>query len=69
MLGTIEIPVALAHFRLPPAVQSRLQHLLDRQDMGEQLAPQEREEAEGLVQLVEFLSLLNLRATRTELEN
>jgi hypothetical protein len=68
MIDTIEIPLSLAHLRLPPAVQSRLHHLLDRQDMGEPLQPEEREEAEGLVALAEFLSLLNLRATRTELE-
>jgi hypothetical protein len=68
MLDTIEIPLSLAHFRLPPAVQSRLQHLLDRQDRGEPLQPEEWKEAEGLVELAEFLSLLNLRASRTEIE-
>lgn len=68
MLQTIEIPVSLAHFRLPDAVQARLQLLLDRQDMGEPLKAEEREEAEGLVELAEFLSLLNLRADRAELE-
>ena len=68
MLDTIQIPLALAHFRLPPVVQSRLQYLLDRQDSGESLQSAEREEAEGLVELAEFLSLLNLRAARTEIE-
>jgi hypothetical protein len=66
MLQTVEIPLSLAHFRLPDAVHSRLQYLLDRQDSGEQLQPAEREEAEGLVELAEFLSLLNLRADRAE---
>ncbi len=66
MLQTIEIPLSLAHFRLPAAVQERLQHLLDRQDVGEPLQPAEREEAEGLVELAEFLSLLNLRAAHAE---
>jgi hypothetical protein len=61
MVETIEIPTELARFELPPAVQKRLQNLLDKQDAGEQLAPQEREEAEGLVELAEFLSLLHLR--------
>ena len=69
MLKTIEIPVNLAHFRLPDAVQARLQYLLDQQDSGKKLTAEERREAEGLVQLAEFLSLLNLRAARMELEN
>ncbi len=63
---TIEIPAELAQFRLPPAVQARLQDLLDRQDDGETLTPAERQEAEGLVELTEFLSLLHLRAQRTD---
>ena len=64
MLGTIEIPRELVHFQLPQAVNARLQHLLDRQDAGETLTPEERNEAEGLVELAEFLSLLNLQAQR-----
>jgi len=62
MLKTIEIPVELAHFQLPDAVQARLQFLLDQQDAGHTLTTEERNEAEGLVELAEFLSLLNLRA-------
>ncbi|CAN1209168.1 hypothetical protein TUMEXPCC7403_03030 [Tumidithrix helvetica PCC 7403] len=58
----IEIPVELTHFRLPEAVQFRLQLLLDRQDAGERLSLLERQEAEGLVELAEFLSLLQLRS-------
>lgn len=69
MLKTIEIPVTLAQFRLPDAVQERLQYLLDRQDSGKMLTPKERREAEGLVQLADFFSLLNLRATRIDIEN
>lgn len=69
MLKTVEIPVTLAHFRLPDAVQERLQYLLDQQDSGKTLTPQERREAEGLVQLAEFFSLLNLRAARVDIEN
>lgn len=52
----------LAQFELPLAVQKRLQTLLDRQDQGEKLTRSEREEAEGLVELAEFLSLLKLRS-------
>ena len=66
MVETIEIPVELAHFQLPQAVQERLQLLLDRQDAGGMLTDTERREAEGLVELAEFFSLLHLRAIRTE---
>jgi len=64
MTGTIEIPAELAYFQLPKAVQARLQFLLDRQDAGETLTPSERQEAEGLVDLADFLSLLHLRSQR-----
>jgi len=60
----VEIPFELTRFELPPAVQSRLQLLLDRQDQGYPLSQAEREEAKGLVELAEFLSLLQLRSTR-----
>ena len=60
----IEIPIELTQFQLPQAVQSRLQFLLDRQDSGHTLSQAERQEAEGLVELAEFLSLLRLRSTR-----
>jgi hypothetical protein len=60
----VDLPADLSRFRLPPAVAARLQTLLDRQDSGQPLTPQEREEAEGLVELSEFLSLLRLRAER-----
>lgn len=60
----VEIPIELARFHLPQAVHARLQFLLDRQDEGYTLSQAERQEAEGLVELVEFLSLLRLRSTR-----
>lgn len=62
MLTTIEVPSELARFELPEAVQARLQWLLDRQDSGIGLSPEERREAEGLVELAELLSLLRLRS-------
>ena len=46
------------------AVANRLQALLDRQDSGQPLSASERDEAEGLVNLAEFLTLLRLRAER-----
>lgn len=60
----VEIPLELTRFQLSPAVQSRLQFLLDRQDEGYSLSQAEQQEAEGLVELMEFLSLLQLRSTR-----
>jgi len=64
MLIEIEFPTDLEKFRLPAGVQQRLQELLDRQDQGNNLTPAERQEAEGLVELAEMLSLLQLRARR-----
>jgi hypothetical protein len=60
----VDLPDDLAWLRLPEAVAARLQTLLDRQDSGQVLAAHEREEAEGLVNLAEFLSLLRLRIER-----
>ena len=60
----LDLPADLARFRLPEAVAARLQALLDRQDSGQPLTAQEREEAEGLVDLSDFLTLLRLRAER-----
>jgi hypothetical protein len=61
----LEMSDELARFRLPKGVQDRLQSLLDRQDRGIPLTDDERREAEGLVDLAEFLSLLKLRAKPT----
>lgn len=60
----VEIPESLEGLSLPRGVDERLQKLLDRQDQGEELNPEERLEAEGLVDLAELLSLLRLRARR-----
>jgi hypothetical protein len=64
MPEVIEIPIELTHFQLPEAVHDRLQFLLDHQDSGAALTPNEKQEAEGLVELAEFLSLLRLRSQR-----
>ena len=60
----VDLPDDLARFRLPEAVAARLQTLLDRQDSGQPLTLQEQEEAEGLVDLAELLTLLRLRVER-----
>ncbi len=62
MAEVIEIPVELALFQLPVGVKERLKFLLDQQDTGEQLTSAEQQEAEGLVELAEYLSLLRLRS-------
>ena len=66
MITTIELPEEVVHFELPEAVQSRLHYLLDKQDSGEDLTTNERNEAEGLVDLAEFLSYLRLNARRVQ---
>lgn len=60
----VHLPGDLERFYLPQAVADRLQSLLDRQDAGQTLTPQERAEAEGLVNLAELLTLLRLRTER-----
>ncbi len=62
MPQVVEIPLELTQFQLPQAVHDRLQFLLDRQDAGTTLSDAERREAEGLVDVAEFLSLLRLRS-------
>ncbi len=60
----VDLPSDLARFRLPEGVAARLQTLLDRQDSGQPLSASERDEAEGLVNLAEFFTLLRMRAER-----
>jgi len=62
----VDLPSDLEKCRLPAAVQQRLDRLLDQQDSGQDLTDQERREAEGLVDLAEFLTLLRMRAERLE---
>jgi hypothetical protein len=60
----LELPDDLARLRLPEGVQQRLTELLNKQDEGEPLTNAERQEAEGLVDLAELLSLLRMRSDR-----
>lgn len=60
----LEAPGDLRRFRLPKGVALRLQSLLDRQDSGTPLTQAERNEAEGLVNLAEMLSLLRAKSLR-----
>ena len=60
----IEMPAGWEEFRLPEGLHRRLQDLLDRQDREQPLTSAERDEAQGLVDLSEWLSLLRLQAKR-----
>jgi hypothetical protein len=64
LLIEFDVPDDFARFRLPARLHERLQSLLDKQDQGEPLSDAERGEAEGLVDLAEMLTLLQLRAER-----
>jgi hypothetical protein len=58
----LELPKDWRRFRLPRALQDRLQELLDRQDQVRRLSARERREATALAELVDLLSLIRLRA-------
>jgi len=58
----LEMPKDWRQFRLPPALHSRLQDLLDQQDQTGKLSPKERREAKALTELVDMLSLMKARA-------
>ena len=60
----VELPDDLARFHMPEAVQARLQQLLDRQEAGEPLSEAERQEAEGLGDLADLLSLVQMGSER-----
>ena len=61
----IEVPEDLARLHLPEGVDRRLQALLDKQDDGTPLTPDEQAEAEGLVDLADLLTLLRLRISKS----
>jgi len=60
----LDVPGDWKKFRLPPALNTRLQELLDRQDSTGKLSRAERREAEALSELVDMLSLMRLRVER-----
>jgi hypothetical protein len=64
----LDLPDDLLLLHLPEGLKRRLQELLDRQDRGEALSLVERQEAEGLVQVAEVLSLLRRKADRLSSE-
>jgi hypothetical protein len=64
VLVELDIPGDWLQFRLPAALDDRLQQLLDRQDQEGKLSRAERREAKALTELVDMLSLMKLRAQR-----
>jgi hypothetical protein len=60
----LDLPRDWQKFRLPRALDDRLQELLDRQDYDGKLSRAERREAEALVELAELLTLMKLRSER-----
>ena len=62
VLVEIDLPKDWRTFRLPPALNDRLQELLDRQDQNGKLSRREQREASALTELVDLLSLMRLRS-------
>lgn len=60
-----EVPLQAGHLRMPAALRRRLKRLLDKQDGGAALSRAERAEAEALVDLIDLLTLIRLRAKTT----
>ncbi|MEX2316398.1 MAG: hypothetical protein WD669_04540 [Pirellulales bacterium] len=60
----LDLPRDWRRFRLPAALDGRLQELLDRQDDHGKLTRAERREAQALTELADMLSLMKLRAER-----
>ncbi len=62
VLIEMDLPKDWQSFRLPPALNDRLQELLDRQDQTGKLSQRERREATALTELVDLLSLMRVRS-------
>ena len=58
----LDLPKDWQRFRLPRALDERLQELLDKQDLEGKLTRRERREATALTQLVDILSVMRVRA-------
>ena len=69
VLVELDLPADWRQFRLPPALENRLQELLDRQDEAGKLSRAEQREAKALAELVDMLSLMRLRAERAARRN
>jgi hypothetical protein len=63
VLIKVDLPKDWQRFRLPLALQRRLDELLDRQDRDGTLVVRDRREATALAELVDMLALMKARAT------
>ncbi len=63
----LELPQDWKRFQMPAALKARLSSLLDEQDRTGKLRKAEREEAQALTELADFLALMKLRAERAKL--
>lgn len=66
VLIELDLPNDWKEFKLPPALDARLQSLLDKQDETGTLSRPERQEAKAIAELADMLSLLKLRARKAE---
>ncbi len=60
----LEPPQDWKLFQMPAALKARLSSLLDEQDRTGKLSKAERDEAQALTELADFLALLKLRTER-----
>ena len=66
VLIELDLPSDWKEFRLPPALDARLQSLLDKQDETGKLSRPERQEAKAIAELGDMLSLMKLRARKAQ---
>ena len=64
VLIELDIPNDWQKFKLPAALNDRLQSLLDKQDQEGKLTRSERREAKAIAELSDMLSLMKLRARK-----
>lgn len=64
VLIELDIPRDWKDFKLPPALNARLQSLLDKQDETGKLSRLERQEAKAITELADMLSLMKLRSRK-----
>ena len=66
VLIELDVPADWRKFKLPKALDDRLQSLLDKQDIEGTLLPSERREARAIAELSDMLSLMKLRARKAK---
>jgi hypothetical protein len=69
VLIELDVPADWRTFKMPKALDERLQSLLDRQENGDELLPAERREAKAIAELADMLTLMKLRARNAGRKN